>query len=103
MRKGKMPETMYRASRLCRVLGNPGAYLVLRRLGAGRWTPGGLAAALGVSRAAVSQTLRDLRLADLVRYETQGLNRWYWIKDRAVGKVLDALERLVETMRRKHF
>ena len=40
MTKQTMPETMYRASRCCRILGNPTAYLILRCLGAKRKTPG---------------------------------------------------------------
>ena len=39
MTKHNMPETMYRASRCCRILGNPTAYLILRFLGNNRRSP----------------------------------------------------------------
>ncbi len=96
-----MPETMYRASRFCRVLGNPTAYLILRCLDAGRKTPGGLSEELHVPLTTVSMTLRHLRETDLVRYETVGKSKEYWLKDRQILRLLDALEELVELMRRK--
>jgi DNA-binding transcriptional ArsR family regulator len=49
----------------------------------------------------VSMTLRHLRETDLVRYETVGKSKEYWLKDRQILRLLDALEELVELMRRK--
>ena len=99
--KKNMPETMYRASRCCRILGNPTAYLILRRLGTGRVTPTDLGSAIGVPITTISLTLRHLRHVDLVRYEVTGRNKEYWIKDRTVLKILDSLEQWVETLRTK--
>ena len=99
--KKDMPETMYRASRCCRILGNPTAYLLLRGLGNDRKTPSRLSEELGISMQTVSLTLRILRNTDLVRYETTGRNKEYWIKDRKVLKILDSLEQWVDAMREK--
>jgi DNA-binding HxlR family transcriptional regulator len=95
-----MPETLYRASRCCRVLGNPTAYLILRCLDKHRKTPGDLSLEIEVSTAVISTTLRHLREMDLVRYETKGQTKEYWIKDRKILKILDALEGWVEGMRK---
>lgn len=99
--KANMPETMYRASRCCRILGNPTAYLTLRFLGTNRRTPTQISEALEISLPSVSFTLRQLRNIDLVRYETKGMGREYWIKDRKVLDVLEALEALTRIMRKK--
>ena len=99
--KEEMPETMYRASRCCRVLGNPAAYLVVRCLGRKRKTSTELSEELRVSLASVSKTLRDLRLSDFVRYETKGITKQYWVKDKKVLKILDSLEQWVESLRQK--
>jgi DNA-binding HxlR family transcriptional regulator len=96
-----MPETLYRASRCCRVLGNPTAYLILRCLRQGRKTPGELAKEMRVPVPTISCTLRHLRQMDLVRYETKGRFKEYWIKENSVLAVLDALEQWVEGMRAK--
>ena len=98
--KQNMPETLYRASRCCRVLGNPTAYLILRSLDRHRKTPGDLSREIEVSVTTVSMTLRHLRQMDLVRYETKGRSKEYWIKDRKVLKILDTLEAWVEGMRK---
>jgi DNA-binding transcriptional ArsR family regulator len=99
--KANMPETMYRASRCCRILGNPTAYLILRVLGTRRKTPTQISTALEISLSAVSFTLRQLRNVDLVRYETKGITKEYWVKDRKVLDVLHALEALTKIMRKK--
>ena len=101
MTKQNMPEIMYRASRCCRVLGNPTAYLILRFLGAKRKTPTQASQVLGVSLPAVSFTLRELRNVDMVRYETKGITREYWVKDPKVLDILSTLERWVRTMRKR--
>ncbi|MBN1673943.1 MAG: winged helix-turn-helix transcriptional regulator [Kiritimatiellae bacterium] len=96
-----MPETMYRASRCCRALGNPTAYLILRLLDTRRMTPSEMSQALHVSLPTISVTLRHLRNLDLVRYETRGITKEYWVKDAKVLTVLSTLEALVGTMREK--
>jgi DNA-binding transcriptional ArsR family regulator len=96
-----MPETMDRASRLFRVLGNPTAYLILRCLGAGRKTPEEMSAEPGIHPTTISGTLRNLRQVDLVRYLARGRHKGYWLKEKAVGRLLNEAEALVETMREK--
>ena len=99
LRKESMPETMYRASRLFRVLGNPTAYLILRSLGRGRKTPGEMSEELGIHVTTISVTLRNLRQVDLVRYVTRGRHKVYWLKEMAVGKLLEKAESLIDMMR----
>jgi len=101
MTKHNMPETMYRASRCCRILGNPTAYLILRFLGHNRRTPSQISEAVEVSLPAVSITLRELRNMDLVRYETKGISREYWVKDRKALDILSTLEAWVKSVRKK--
>lgn len=98
MVKKKISEIHYRASRICRALGNPTAYETLHLLRAGKRTPDQLAALLGVSLPTVSQVLRILRDLDLVRYEVQWRNRHYWIKTSSVPAVMTGLERLVKVV-----
>ena len=94
--KKKIPENRYRASRICRALGNPTAYEVLALLRAKRMTPQEIANALGVDIATVSQVLRVLRNLDLVRYEVNWRQHLYWIKTDVVKRVMQDLERLVD-------
>ena len=101
MTKRKMQETMYRASRCCRVLGNPTAYLILRCLERRRKTPTGLSEELRIPLPTISMTLRHLRQVDLVRYETKGNVKEYWIKDVQVLSILNTLEKWVNRMRKK--
>lgn len=101
MTKHNMPETIYRASRCCRVLGNPAAYLILRFLGNKSKSPSQISEGLRISLPAVSVTLRQLRNVDLVRYETKGITRDYWVKDPKVLDLLDTLEALTKIMRKK--
>ena len=97
--KSQMPETMYRASRSCRVLGNPTAYLILRCLGSQRKTPTELSLELEVPLSTISMTLRHLREMDMVRYETKVKTKEYWVKHRKVLHMLDAIEDWVEDVR----
>jgi len=97
-----MCEVRYRASRICRVLGNPTAYELLHVLKKRKKSPEQLAHILGVSIATVSVVLRILRNLDLVRYEVKWRSRYYWIKTNAVNSVMADLEKLVkiiETLR----
>jgi DNA-binding transcriptional ArsR family regulator len=93
--KKKMPENRYRASRICRALGNPTAYEVLTLLRDKKRTPEELADVLGLHIATVSQVLRVLRNLDLVRYEVRWRQHLYWIKADIVKRVMQDLERLV--------
>ena len=95
-----MPEIEYRASRICRILGNPTAYKIIKLLLKTKMSPSELAEKIGLSLPLVSLTLRTLRNIDLVRYETKGNERIYWLKDESVSRVCSVLERLVVQMRR---
>ncbi len=76
-----MRERDYRESRVCRIIGNPTAYRILRALMDGsRRQPSELARLLGLGLTTVSATLRILRTADLVRYVREGKSARYWIK-----------------------
>jgi DNA-binding HxlR family transcriptional regulator len=99
MTKQKMPETMYRASRCCRVLGNPTAYLIVRCLDRGSKTPAEMSKELNIPLTTISSTLRHLRQMDLVRYETRGRSKDYWLKDRKILSILDTIEQWVEAVR----
>ncbi|MBE0432859.1 winged helix-turn-helix transcriptional regulator [candidate division WOR-3 bacterium] len=90
-----IPEKRYRASMICRALGNPTAYEVLTLLGEKKMTPDELARSLGVSVATVSQVLRVLRNLDRVKYEVNWRQRLYRVKSHVVQRVMQDLERLV--------
>jgi DNA-binding transcriptional ArsR family regulator len=102
MRK-KMPETEYRASRICRVLGNPTAYQILKLLLKKKKTPSQIANELKVSLSLVSRTLRILRNINIVRYETKGIEKIYWVKDDTVLNITELLEKFVKRMRKKNW
>jgi len=94
-----MPETEYRASRVCRILGNPTAYQVIKSLFKSEKTPTELAHEIGLSLATISDVLRNLRNIDVVRYEVRTNERVYWIKKPVVVDILLRLEKFVETIR----
>lgn len=94
-----MLETDYRASRFCRVLGNPTAYQILKLLKRSPQTPSGLAKKIGVSLKTISGTLRNMRQINLVRYEPQNKNKVYFLKDKLLPEVLVHIEKYVDKMR----
>jgi DNA-binding transcriptional ArsR family regulator len=103
MKKRKMPETQYRASRVCRILGNPTAYQIIKSLSRGEKTPSLLAAEIDVSVPTISDTLRNLRNIDVVRYEAKLNERIYWLKDATVLEIMDKLEVFVKHIRCKEW
>jgi DNA-binding transcriptional ArsR family regulator len=90
-------EGSYRQSRLCRLLGNPLAFTVVQLLAENKDTSTSeIARALGRSVSRISNVLAALRLAEMVRYETQGRQARYRLKHpREARKVLDALSDFV--------
>jgi len=96
-----MLETDYRASRLCRVLGNPTAYQILKMLIKGPKTPTELADEIGLSLKTISETLRHLRQVDIVRYDTKDKNKVYFLKDLLIVKIVNMLEIYIGRMRIK--
>ena len=97
----KMPETQYRASRFCRIMGNPTAYQITHYLiKKKRSSPTELVSKIGLSLQTICDTLRNLRNIDLVRYETVNKNKVYFLKDE---KIVDILEDIEELVRRARF
>jgi DNA-binding transcriptional ArsR family regulator len=90
-------EDSYRQSRLCRLLGNPIAFAVVELLAENKeLNPSDIARAVGRSVPRVSNVLGALRLADVVRYDSDGKRNYYRLKHpREIRHVLAALSRVV--------
>jgi predicted transcriptional regulator len=94
-----------RSSQLCRILGNPIAYRIVRILGEGRRRPMELAKQLQVSASAVVNQLKHLKIAGVVHFESGGVRRAgrkveYYLADRSLSSRLDALERTLKSLAR---
>jgi DNA-binding transcriptional ArsR family regulator len=94
-----MKESDYRQSRLCRSLGNPVAYSIVRALAENKeMSPGAVAKAVGRSVSRISHVLAALRLAEVVRYETDGQRARYRLKHpREVRQILRALSEFIDS------
>ena len=75
------------------VLADPTRRAVFERLRAGPVSVGDIAAGLPVSRPAVSQHLKALREAGLVRHEVDGTRRLYEVDPRGLGELRSWLDR----------
>jgi DNA-binding transcriptional ArsR family regulator len=97
-------EESYRQSRLCRLLGNPVAFTVVMLLAENKeMSTGRIAKAIGRSVPRTSNILGTLRLAELVRYETEGRHARYRLKHpRETRKILDALSGFVKSAAPTH-
>ncbi len=102
MRK-KIPELHYRSSRICRVLGNPTAYEILKLLKNAEMKPTEIASLFGLSLPTICDTLRSLRQLDLVRYETRKDGKFYFIKDAKILEVMREIEWLVIRIRTREY
>jgi len=93
-------EESYRQSRLCRLLGNPIAFAVVELLAENKeLNPSEIARAVGRSVPRVSNVLGALRLADVVRYDSDGKRNYYRLKHPGeIRQVLAALSRVVEAV-----
>ena len=93
-----MEEDSYRLSRLCRLLGNPVAFAVVQLLAENNeLNPSEIARAVGRSVQRVSTVLGALRLAGVVRYDTDGKRNRYRLKHPSeVRSVLGASSRFVK-------
>ena len=98
-----MPETHYRASRVCRIMGNPTAYEMIRILYRKEMTPSQIASEMGISLTLASATLRILRNIDLIRYEAKGKGKIYWMNDKTIPGICAVLEKFVARMRHKRW
>ena len=94
-----MEERWYRASRLCRLLGNPIGFQTLLLLEReGPLPPGEIARHVKRKLSTVSNTLAKLRVADLVRYDTKGGRPRYWLKhQKETRAVMAGLMRFVRS------
>ena len=92
-------EKSYRQSRLCRLLGNPVAFAVIELLAENNeLRPGEIARAVGRSVQRVSTVLGALRLAEVVRYDSDGKHNCYRLKHpNEIRSVLTALASFVDT------
>ena len=93
-----MEEESYRQSRLCRLLGNPITFTVVQLLAENKdLSPSEIAGAVGRSVSRISNVLGALRLAEMVRYDTDGRRARYRLKHpREVRRVIDALAGFVK-------
>ena len=98
MRK-KIPELHYRSSRICRVLGNPTAYEVLKALGRAAMKPTEIAQEMRLSVPTISVVLRSLRQLDIVRYENLVGGKMYSLKDSTIISVMNQIETLVKRIK----
>ena len=95
-----MEETHFRASQICRVLGNPKTYAMVKELSKGRaLTPAELSQKVNRSLHTVCVHLRHLREVNVVRFQKKGRGTVYRLKSSTVDKVLKRLEQYVEEMR----
>ena len=94
-----------RGSQLCRILGNPIAYRIVRILGGGRRRPMDLAKEIGVSASAVVNQLKPLKIAGVVLFQSTGFRRAgrkveYYLADPGLARRLDGLERGLKSLDR---
>lgn len=94
-----MDEQWYRASQLCRILGNPTAFQILLLLQReGPLTPGDMARRVGRKVSTISMALGKMRGIELVRYDTRGGRTRYWLKQpRESRALLAGLSRVVHS------
>jgi DNA-binding transcriptional ArsR family regulator len=94
-----MDERVYRQSRLCRLLGNPLAFAIVDALGSAKeLTPSEIARAVGRSVSRVSHVLSALRLAEVVRYDSDGRQARYRLKhSRETRQLIEALGKFIDT------
>ena len=94
-----MEEKVYRQSRLCRLMGNPIAFAIVNALSQNReLSPSEIARAVGRSVSRVSHVLAALRLAEVVRYDTDGRHARYRLKHpRETQQLLKALAIFIDS------
>ena len=94
-----MEEGSYRQSRLCRLLGNPVAFTIVQLLTENKqMSPSQIARAVGRSVSRVSHVLAALRLAEVVRYETDGTRAKYRLKHpHQIRQILRSLSEFIDS------
>ena len=93
----KIVEKRFRGSIICRVLGYPISYGIVKLLlRQGKMDLDSITAAVKRSKPAVCCQLTKLRLANLIRYDRKGKNTVYWVKyPREIKRLLQTCEALV--------
>ncbi len=99
----KIVEKRFRGSIICRVLGYPISYGIVKLLFKnGKMELGEISKHVGRSKQAVCSQLTKLRLVNIVRYEKKGNATAYWIKyPKETKQLLEACEVMVERMSRR--
>lgn len=94
-----MDEKVYRQSRLCRLMGNPLAFAVVNALSQNKeLSPSEIARTVDRSVSRVSHVLASLRLAEVVRYDTDGRRARYRLKHpRETRELLKALAIFIDS------
>ncbi len=77
----------------------PESYQIIKSLSHHKRTSSILAAEIGVSIPTASNTFRNFRNIDVVRYKTKLNERVYRLRDTTVMEILDRLETFVEKIR----
>ncbi len=94
----RIVEKRFRGSTICRVLGYPISYGIVKLLlEKGKMDLESIARAVKRSKAAVCFQLTKLRLANVLRYDRRGKTTTYWIKyPNEIRKLLDTCEAVVD-------
>jgi len=101
--KMKVVERRFRGSIICRVLGYPITYGIVKLLlEKGKMDLESIAKYVKRSKAAVCFQLTKLRLANVIRYERKGKKTTYWVKyPNEIKNLFDACESLVGRISRR--
>ncbi|UCG92047.1 MAG: winged helix-turn-helix transcriptional regulator [candidate division WOR-3 bacterium] len=93
----KITEKKYRGSVMCRILGYPITYAIVKLLlEHGPMELDEIVRRVKISKPGVSLHLKKLKIANIVRYEKRWPKTYYWIKyPEEVKDFLDASEKLV--------
>src|SRR5437867_12132426 len=96
---GRVEEGSYRQSRLCRLLGNPVAFAIVQLLAENKqMNPSQISRGVGRSVSRVSHVLAAWRLAEVVRYETDGTRARYRLKHaRQLRQILKAVSEFIDS------
>ena len=97
--RAQMPgaETLYELADFFKILGDPTRVSILFALDGGELCVCDIAAALGLTKSAVSHQLKILRQSDLITYRKSGKNVFYTLADDHVRDIIEkALEHIQE-------
>jgi DNA-binding transcriptional ArsR family regulator len=92
-----MKEEAFKASIVCKLLGNTTRCRIMKLLANDRMTPGQLGKKLAKSPAVISNQLAKLRAAGLVRFKRERGGLMYWPKVSGVAKLVNSLENFAKS------